>query len=62
MIKATKKTFKRCIGVARIFDWRVGPNRKSHTMTYLNFSNRGTFYGTKISLSGESEVGAWVGM
>ena len=33
VIKVKKKTFTRYIGIARIFDLRGGPNRKSHAMT-----------------------------
>ena len=33
VIKVKKKTFTRYIGVAKIFDWRGEPNRKTHAMT-----------------------------
>ena len=45
VIKVKKKTFTRYIGVARIFDWRGGPNRKSHAMTLLKFFEEGLFMG-----------------
>ena len=37
MIKANKKTSTRYICVARIFDWRGRPNRKSYVMTSSKF-------------------------
>ena len=37
------------IGVARIFDWGGGPNRKSHAMTSSETSKEEFFVGAKIS-------------
>ena len=45
------------IGVARIFDWiEEGANHKSHTMTWSEICEKGTFCNTKISQNGRSEV------
>ena len=35
---------KMILGVAKIFDWECGQNRKSHTMTPSNFFERRDFY------------------
>ena len=59
--KAKKKSFTRYIGVTRIFDWRGGPNRKSHAMTLSEFFEKRDFLWDKDIINGGSEVGAWVG-
>ena len=43
VLKVKKKPFVRYIGVARIFDWRGGPNRKSHAITLSKFFEKRDF-------------------
>ena len=43
VIKVKKKAFTRYVGVARIFDWRVEPNRKSQAMTLSKFFEKRQF-------------------
>ena len=52
MIKAKKKSLTRykgrtAVGVAKIFDWGRGPNRKSHAMTSSKFFEKWLFMGQK---------------
>ena len=59
--KGLQKSFSgnlQFMGEARIFDWEI-PNRKSHAMTSPKIFKRRTFYGTKISLDGRSEIVAY---
>ena len=43
VIKVKKKTFTMYIGIARTFDWRGGPNCKSHAMTLSKFVEKMVF-------------------
>ena len=66
VIKVKKKTFTRYIGVAKIFDWRVGPNRKSHAMTLSKFFEKRDFLWNKdnvkwrIRSGGLGWHGTWI--
>ena len=62
VIKVKKKQFARYIDLARIFDWRWGPNRKSYAMTLSKFFEKKDYLWDKDIVKRRSSSEGQVGM